>query len=92
MRLAMALLVLTMLTGCTVKYDLSGSDWTKPGTMRIQQTTQDEMDCVRAAREAGWTPDLGVGGLVDIGRWHAEDLMRLSSYKRCMVARGYQPS
>jgi hypothetical protein len=91
MRLAMALLLLTTLTGCTVKYDLSGTDWTKPGTM-FTRTTQDEMDCVRAAREAGWTPDLGVGGLVDLARWKAEDLMRLSSYKRCMVARGYQPS
>ena len=92
MRLAMALLVLTTLTGCTVKYDLSGTDWTKPGKM-LTQTTQDEMDCVRGAREAGWTPDLVLGGLLDIARRTIEeDVQRLSSYKRCMVAKGYQPS
>ena len=92
MRLAMALLVLlTTLTGCTVKYDLQGTDWKKSNTM-LPQTTQDEMDCVRAAREDGWTPDLVLGGLLDVVRWNVGDRMRLSSYKRCMVARGYQPS
>jgi hypothetical protein len=91
MRLVMALMVLTTLTGCTVKYDLSGADWKKANTM-LPQTTQDEMDCVRDAREAGWTPDLIVGGLVDIARWTISDQRRLGSYRRCMVAKGYQPS
>jgi hypothetical protein len=91
MRLAMALLLLTTLTGCTVKYDLSGADWTKSGVM-LPQTTQDEMDCVRVSREAGWTPDLVLGGVFDIARWTIEDQQRLGSYKRCMVAKGYQPS
>jgi hypothetical protein len=91
MRLALALLVLATLSGCTVKYDLAGADWKKPNTM-LPQTTQDEMDCVRDAREAGWTQDLIVGGLVDIARWTISDQRRLSSYRRCMVAKGYQPS
>jgi hypothetical protein len=91
MRLPVALLLAVTLAGCTVKYDLTGADWKKPGTM-IQQTTQDEIDCVRVAREAGHTPNLVVGGLVDIARWTIEDLQRQHAYRRCMVARGYQPS
>ena len=91
MRPAMALLALLLLAGCTTKYDLTGADWTKPGTL-LQQTTQDEMDCVRDAREAGWTPDLIVGGLVDVARVLIEEGQRSGAYKRCMIAKGYQPS
>jgi hypothetical protein len=91
MRLAVALITLATLSGCTVKYDLSGSDWRKTSTI-IQQTTQDEIDCVRDAREAGWAPDLILGGLLDLARWEVTDLERLSSYRRCMVAKGYQPN
>lgn len=91
MRYLFALLALVTLAGCSVKYDLSGADWTKSGTM-FTQTTQDEMDCVRGAREAAWTPDLGVGGMVDIARWTIEDLQRSGAYQRCMAAKGYRPS
>jgi len=91
MRPVIALLALLLLAGCTTKYDLIGADWTKPGTL-TQQTTQDEMDCVRDAREAGWTPDLIVGGVVDVARVVIEEGQRSGAYKRCMVAKGYQPS
>ena len=91
MRLTIALLVLGTLAGCSVKYDLTGADWTKPGTM-VQDATYDEMECVRGAREAGATPDLIVGGLVDVGRFFVEDSQRSSAYRRCMAAKGYQPS
>jgi hypothetical protein len=91
MRLTIALLVLGTLAGCSVKYDLTGADWTKPGTM-IQDATYDEMECVRGAREAGATPDLIVGGLVDVGRFFVEDRQRSSAYRSCMTAKGYQPS
>jgi uncharacterized protein YceK len=93
MRPILALLALApLLSGCSTKYDLTGADWTKPGTM-LTQTTLDEMDCVRAAREAGWTPDLILGGLIDVGRWTVEEkIQRRSAYRRCMTARGYQPS
>ena len=91
MRPLLALLAIVSLTGCANKYDLSGSDWTKANTM-IQQTTQDEMDCVRAAREAGYTPDLILGGLVDVVRFQIEEAQRRGSYARCMTAKGYQPS
>ena len=92
MRLSLALLALALLLpGCYTKYDLSGAAWSKQNTL-IQQTTLDEMDCVRNARGAGWTPDLILGGLVDIARFTIEEAQRSSAYKRCMVAKGYQPS
>jgi len=91
MRPLLALLAILLLTGCATKYDLTGTDWTKPNTM-ITQTTQDEMDCVREAREAGYTPDLIVGGLVDIARFEIEEAQRRGSYARCMTAKGYKPS
>ena len=91
MRLAIALLALGTLAGCSTKYDLSGGDWTKPGTT-IQEVTYDEMECVRAAREAGYTPDLIVGGLADVGRYFVEERQRGGAYWNCMQARGYQPS
>jgi len=88
---SIALLALLLLGGCYTKYDLVGADWTKPGTL-IQQTTLDEIECVRDAREAGWTPDLIVGGVVDVGRMTIEEAQRSSSFKQCMVARGYRPN
>src|SRR5438270_382381 len=51
MRLAMALLVLTTLTGCTVKYDLQGTDWKKSNTM-LPQTTQERSDRLGQHRPA----------------------------------------
>jgi len=91
MRPLLALLAVLLLAGCYTKYDLIGADWSKQGTM-IQQTTLDEMDCVREAREAGSTPDLYVGGLVDLTRIAIEEGQRHGSYKRCMTARGYRPN
>ena len=91
MRPAMALLATVLLTGCASKYDLTGTDWTKANTM-FQQTTADEMECVRGARGAGWTPDLIVGGLVDVARYGIEETQRRGSYRRCMTAKGYRPS
>jgi len=47
---------------------------------------------VRDAREAGWTPDLVVGGLVDVARYVVEERQRTGAYRRCMLSKGYQPS
>ena len=91
MRLSLALLLaVTALAGCTTKYDLSGADWKKPGTL-IQTITLDEMECVRAAREGGYTPELWVGGLVDVARLLIEERQRGGAYQSCMLAKGYQP-
>jgi hypothetical protein len=91
MRLLVLLVALGTLAGCSVKYDLSGADWTKPGA-NIQTVTLDEMECVRAAREAGQTPELWVGGLVDVGRYVVEERQRAGAYRDCMQTRGYQPA
>jgi hypothetical protein len=91
MRIVIALLVIAALSGCSTKYDLSGADWKKPGTL-IQDVTYDEMECVRGARDAGATPDLIVGGLADLGRTVIEEGQRTGTYRACMQAKGYQPS
>ena len=91
MRIVMTLLVLGTLAGCSVKYDLSGADWTKSGAL-VQEATYDEMECVRAARDGGHTPDLGVGGLVDVGRYFVEERQRSGTYRRCMETKGYRAS
>ena len=91
MRPMLVLAAILLLAGCYTKYDLTGTEWAKPGTM-FQQTTHDEIECVRGAREAGSTPDLIVGGLLDLGRFAIEESQRSGSYKRCMTAKGYQPA
>jgi hypothetical protein len=92
MRLPLALLLAaTALAGCTTKYDLSGAEWKKPGTL-IQTVTLDEMECVRIAREGGQTPELWVGGLVDVGRLLVEERQRAGAYQGCMLTKGYQPA
>jgi hypothetical protein len=91
MRIAIALLVLGTLAGCSTKYDLSGADWMKAGAL-FQEVTYDEMECVRAAREGGHTPDLIVGGLADVARYLVEERQRSGTYHSCMQAKGYQPS
>jgi hypothetical protein len=83
-----ALLGLVALTGCTAKYDLAGTAWSKPNTL-VQQATLDEIDCAREAREASQTPDLIVGGLLDVGREFYEEHQRYGTYERCMTSRGY---
>ena len=92
MRALLAVVAIVLpLAGCYTRYDLVGAEWTKPDTM-IQQTTQDEIDCVREAREAGSTPDLIVGGLADVGRYVVEEGQRRGAYERCMATRGYRPT
>jgi len=58
---------LVLLAGCAPHFDIGGGEWAKPGSA-IQQTTLDEMDCARTASRAYWTPDLVLGGLVDVVR------------------------
>jgi hypothetical protein len=57
-----------------------------------QDVTYDEMECVRAAREAGWTPDVYIGGIADVVRFTIEERQRDGAFHRCMIAKGYQPS
>jgi hypothetical protein len=92
MRPALALLVVLLpLSGCTFKADIAGTAWNRPG-MTIQDVTLHEMECARLAREAGFTPDLIVGGLADVGRLVVEERQRQAAYQQCMQEQGYQPA
>ena len=88
MRRGTAVLGLLILTGCSAKNDLAGTAWSKPNTLALQATL-DEIACARAAREASSTPDLIVGGVVDVGRYFYEERQRFGTYEQCMISRGY---
>lgn len=89
MRLIMAVAAM-WLAGCAPAFDVAGREWAKPGTS-IQQVTLDETNCARDAYRAGWTPDLVLGGVLDIGRIVVENSAQISSYNRCMRQGGYGP-
>jgi hypothetical protein len=92
MRLAPALITLAaVLAGCSVHPDVSGTHWVRPDAM-LQDITLDEVDCARRADQAGATPDLVVGGLVDVVRLVNEDGQRRTAFRQCMADRGYQPA
>ena len=90
MRVAALAATLLVLAGCAPHFDIGGGDWARPGS-QIQQTTLDEMECARTASRAYWTPDLVVGGLVDVVRVKIEDAQMTSAFARCMESKGYQP-
>ncbi len=92
MRGAMALVTLMVtIVGCTIRHDLAGDTWVKPDAT-IQQVTLDEISCARDARDAGQTLDLVVGGVVDAGRYVAEERQRAGAYRDCVDAKGYAPT
>ena len=78
------------LAGCAPAFDVAGRDWAKPGTS-IQQVTLDETNCARDAYMAGWTPDLVLGGVLDVARIVVQNSAQSGSYRRCMRQRGYGP-
>ncbi len=81
--------VAATLGGCAAALDLSGDEWGKAGA-DIRQVTLDEIDCVRAVSEAGRSPELWIGGLVDTVRFQVRERVRASRYAECMTSRGYQ--
>lgn len=90
MRTLIALGALALVAaGCAGPLDLSGAAWSRPDTS-IQQVTQDERDCASQAAEAGWTPDLVVGGIVDAVRFGIAEGRRTGVYHQCMTAKGYR--
>ena len=82
---------LLLFAGCAPHFDIGGGEWAKPGA-QVQQTTLDEMDCARTASRAYWTPDLIVGGLVDVVRVKIEDAQMSSAFSGCMRSKGYEPA
>jgi hypothetical protein len=89
MRLAMAA-VAVVLAGCAPAFDVAGRDWTRPNTS-VPQVTLDETSCTREAYDAGWTPDLLLGGFLDLERIVIQNVAQIFAYDRCMTQRGYQP-
>jgi len=86
--LAIAMAAVT-LNGCTAALDLSGREWGKADA-DIRQVTLDEIECVRVVSDAGRTPDLLIGGVVDVVRFTVRERVRSSTYDACMRTRGYQ--
>ena len=87
----MVLSAAVLLAACTTRFDVGGGEWRKPGA-QIAQTTQDEMDCARAAVDARPFPDTIVGGLADIAMAELQDVKMRRDFSRCMTNRGYQPA
>jgi hypothetical protein len=87
MRLLLAVLAVVALTGCTTIHD--PADWKKTAAT-MQQLTADDVECERVSRDAGHTPDLIVGGVVDVVRIAIESGQRESAYRSCMRSRGYE--
>ena len=82
---------LLLLAGCAPHFDIGGDEWTKVNSS-LQQTTLDEMECARTASRAYWTPDLILGGLLDVVRVKIEDAQMTSAFSGCMRGKGYQPA
>jgi hypothetical protein len=82
---------LLALAGCAPHFDVGGSDWGKPDA-HVQQTTLDETECARAASRAYWTPDLILGGLLDVVRVTVENGQMETSFDSCMHRKGYEPA
>lgn len=89
MRILVALALLLVLSGCTPAFDVSGQTWTKTNA-GINQVTLDETECARKAFAAGDTPDLLLGGLLDVGRVFVENGIQANTYRSCMTDLGYE--
>jgi hypothetical protein len=89
MKATLALAAAVALSGCVTITIHDPSDWTKPAAT-IQQVTFDDLECERQSRDIYGTPDLIVGGIVDIPRIIIENNQRDSIYNRCMKDRGYE--
>jgi hypothetical protein len=86
-----ALVVLAALAaGCAPAFDVTGRDWAKPGAS-VPQVTLDETQCARQGHRTGGTPDLLLGGILDLWRLGVEYGGQVADYTGCMTDRGYKP-
>jgi len=86
--IACALLAIAV-GGCAAELDISGARWNKDRA-QFNQITLDETDCARGALDAGQTPDLILGGIVDLPRVLIREDGRRGAYNKCMRDRGYR--
>ena len=89
MRTLMVLVAALPLVGCTL--DLRGTEWKKTGAM-FQEVSLVEVECARKAFEIGPGPDLGLGGLLDVGRLALLESRQANAFSDCMTSAGYQRS
>jgi hypothetical protein len=89
MKAVLALAAVFALSGCILTTVHDPSQWTKPAAT-VLQVTFDDMECERQSRDIPGTPDLIVGGIVDIPRIIIENDQRESIYNNCMKDRGYE--
>jgi hypothetical protein len=89
MRWLTVVLALVAFGGCTAAFDVTGREWQKAGA-GLPQVTLDETECARNAFEAGDTPDLILGGLLDVVRLAVENSAQARTYRDCMTSRGYE--
>ena len=89
MRAIAILLLGAVVGGCASELDVSGARWKKEG-VGFNQVTLDETECARSAMDAGQSPDLILGGLVDLGRNAIRERGRQGTYEKCMKDRGYR--
>jgi hypothetical protein len=90
MRWLAATFALVLFAGCTAAFDVTGLEWTRDSTSH-PQITLDQTECARTAYEAGDTPDLLLGGLLDLMRLGIENGAQANAYHDCMTSRGYEP-
>jgi hypothetical protein len=89
MKAALVLAAVVALSGCTTVHD--PTDWKKTA-VTTQQLTFDEVECERLSRDIPGTPDLIVGGVVDVARVVIENGQREHLYSQCMREHGYEPT
>ena len=80
-----------LLAGCAPALDVTGREWARPGAS-VAQATLDQTQCARLAHRTGRTPDLVLGGLLDVGRLGLERLAQARDYEDCLTGRGYKPA
>lgn len=84
-----------LLAGCAVKRDVASTAWTRPNTM-YQEITADQIACERRALDQPTSPEygvmgVGVGGVVDLGRFVVRERRADATFSRCMADLGYAP-
>jgi hypothetical protein len=89
MRWLTVVLAVLLFAGCTAAFDVTGREWTRDDTSH-PQITLDQTECARGAYEAGDTPDLLLGGLLDVLRLGIENGTQADAYRDCMTSRGYE--
>ena len=80
-----------LLAGCVSAFDVTGREWAKPEAS-VAQATLDQTQCARLGYRTGRTPDLLLGGVLDVGRLAVERGAQARDYADCLTRREYKPA